>query len=79
QPGRDRHRRHQAGRGHRRYVVPDVLPQHVPERSDHDRRHDAGEGLSRRRQAGGSAGERIHRRQRGAGGRSGSDRERRAS
>jgi 2,4-dienoyl-CoA reductase-like NADH-dependent reductase (Old Yellow Enzyme family) len=78
QPGRDRHRRHQAGRGHRRHVVPDLLPQHVPQRSDHDRRHDAGEGLPRRRQAGGGAGERIHRRQGRAGGGPGGGGKRRA-
>ncbi len=68
-PGRDRHRRHQAGRGHRRHHLPDLLPQHVPQGSDHDRRPDAGEGLPRGRQAGSGAGERIHRRERGAGGR----------
>ncbi len=77
-PGGDRHRRHQAGRGHRRHHLPHLLPQHVSQGSDHDRRPHAGEGLPRGRQAGGSAGERIHRRAGRAGGRPGGGGERRA-
>ena len=31
-PGGDRHRRHQAGRGHRRHHLPHLLPQHVSQK-----------------------------------------------